>query len=526
MSYSIKTKGNLQEIELKSISLTTTNPRKTFDIGAFNDLVKSIEEHGVIQPILVRPIKTGFELVCGERRFKACQKLKTPSIPCHIKELTDQEAFELQIIENLERENVHPMQEATAFKKLLTFKNYTTVTISQKIAKSQSYVLQRLELNKLIPQWKEHFYNEQDITISHALEISRLTHKHQEELLETAREWDKSFKSLKSLKSLIKNNIINSLNDVPFSLTEKTLLKEVGSCQNCEKRSGKNALLFSDIEDNNTCFDSHCFSLKKQVHALNQITDIITNEKSVKLIYDPYSNNVSQKIEKLITDYKVDTLKKYDDFYIKDEESKNTIKGIWINGSDIGRIVNVEISKKDIQKKKAADCTNEELIEKIKIREVRSKELDQEKIHKNIVASFESIKDFDIIGKVKQKNIDIFLERYMVLCSADYHLKERLFKKLKLTSFRSTNKKVENKINQVLKLTKEQMTYAVRQIALENYKSHLPSHDTGNFLRLLAEEFKEIPIKKIEDEQKQIAKKRQSRQKERINKLKSNKKES
>lgn len=519
MSKDIKT-TELKLIDITKIVVSKNNPRQIFDATKLKELSKSIVEHGVLQPILVRVKGQKFELICGERRLKASKIIKLKKIPCQIKKMTDNECLEARLVENLERENVHPLHEAVSFKTLLDKHNYTTQNVADKIAKSVSYVIQRLQLNSLIPNWKKLFLFNDDINISHALIISKLSDADQKIVLEKGKNWGDEFKSAKEMKKFIEENITNSLTNASFDIEDDTLIKEGISCVNCLKRSGSSSLLFSDVEEKDRCFDSPCYVLKTNIHTLKTVTSIVENSEKIILI-KAENSEINKGVEKLITDFKVPVLIEYDDFYRTSSDTGK--KAFWINGSSVGKFVNIEVhnNKKD----KAVEPTTKELIEKIEKRAIRSLELDDEKVHKKIINSFSDVPTFNAIGKLPKTKIDIFLERYIILRSADWNISKELFKTLNLNSFSSVYDNHEEKIKEVLNLSDEQMIYATRQIAFDCFKSHPPKYDTGFFVRKLAEEFKEIPIVDFEKEQKEIADKRIARHKERITKLKAPKKD-
>ena len=119
-------------------------------MGQMNELVNSIKEDGLLEPIVVRPVEAGFEVVAGNRRFKACKMLNIGRIPCHIVELDDREAFEISLIENVQRETMNPIDEAMAFKRYMDDYGYGAISdLARKIGKSHTYVSRRIRLLSL-----------------------------------------------------------------------------------------------------------------------------------------------------------------------------------------------------------------------------------------------------------------------------------------------------------------------------------------------------------------------------------------
>lgn len=124
-------------VATESIQPSPTNPRKRFDPKSLEDLATSIKSHGVLQPILVRPIPfddTPFEIVAGERRWRAARMAGLHEIPCRVRDLDDRAVLEIQTIENLQREDVHPLEEAAGFDGLITSYAYTPAQIAEKMA--------------------------------------------------------------------------------------------------------------------------------------------------------------------------------------------------------------------------------------------------------------------------------------------------------------------------------------------------------------------------------------------------------
>ena len=200
-------KQTLEIISIHKIELSTTNPRKVFDPKALEELSESIKEHGILQPILVRPYVDeksswqDYQLVCGERRYRAAILAGLEEVPVSIRVLTDDEAFELQIIENLERKDVHPLDEADAFKKMLDSKKYTIADISAKMAKPESFIVQRLKLVDLIESVREDFLRGH-LGIGHAILISRCDEFKQKDIFDNAQPYKEGIPDYGTVKEL------------------------------------------------------------------------------------------------------------------------------------------------------------------------------------------------------------------------------------------------------------------------------------------------------------------------------------
>ncbi|HEY4699216.1 MAG TPA: ParB/RepB/Spo0J family partition protein [Nitrososphaerales archaeon] len=140
--------GIIENIEINHIYPSTYNPR-TYPEN-LNGLLLSINDKGLLQPLIVRPIREGFEVVAGSRRLKACRCLGWRKVQCHVIELSDREAFEVSLIENIQRQTLNPLDEAEAFRKYVLEYGWGSVSeLSRKVSKSQEYVSKRLRLLKL-----------------------------------------------------------------------------------------------------------------------------------------------------------------------------------------------------------------------------------------------------------------------------------------------------------------------------------------------------------------------------------------
>ena len=271
-----------QMIRLSSIKPSSTNPRKTFDEDLIKELSESINQFGIIQPLLVRPFPVGdvYELVAGERRFRAAALSNLQEIPCYIRELSDEEALECQIVENLQRKNVHPMDEAVAFKSLIEDRDLSIADVARKIGKNLQYVSRRYFLNMLIEDAKSDFFKNR-INLGTALEISRLTEEDQKRVLEYIEGDTEVITS--DVKSFIESNIIQDLSKACFNTKDAKLVDGKPACESCSLRSGYSKTLFHDIEQDDRCFDNKCFNLKTAAHLTKVFEKNVIKYPSLKL---------------------------------------------------------------------------------------------------------------------------------------------------------------------------------------------------------------------------------------------------
>ena len=263
-----------QYLVIDTIHESTTNPRRTFDEAKLYELAESIKQHGLIQPITVRPNASGFEIVAGARRFRAAQLAELFSLPARIVELTDAAAMEWQLVENSQRVDVHPYEEAQGFQRLLDIPGYDVAALVEKSGKSASHIYARLSLLQLIPAIAEAFTHER-ITTSHANLLARLPQEFQAKAYEEC--WRKDWKDAephllpaKHVAAWIQANLYLSLADAPFDREDPTLNPTAGACVTCPRRSGYNTSLFIDVQGDQ-CLDSACYHGKVEAHLDREI---------------------------------------------------------------------------------------------------------------------------------------------------------------------------------------------------------------------------------------------------------------
>ena len=263
-----------QYIAIDQIHESTTNPRQTFEQSKLEELAESIRQHGLIQPITIRPNASGFEIVAGARRFRAAQLAELFSLPARIVELDDAAAMEWQLVENSQRVDVHPYEEAQGFQRLLDLPGYDVAALVAKSGKSASHIYARLSLLQLIPDVAQAFVEER-VTASHANLIARLPQEHQAEAFENCwrKDWqDKEAHLLpaKHLSAWIQANLYLNLAEAPFDREDTTLKPEAGACITCPRRSGYNTSLFADVQGDQ-CLDAPCFQAKVAAHIDREI---------------------------------------------------------------------------------------------------------------------------------------------------------------------------------------------------------------------------------------------------------------
>jgi ParB family chromosome partitioning protein len=147
-----KSDGSLRAVDIENIHPSGRQPRKTFDDTRLNELAESIRSQGIIEPLLVRVRPAGgFELVAGERRWRAAQRAGLHQVPVIIREVTEAQAFEMALVENLQREDLNPIEEAEGYQHLVAEFGYTQESLAARVGKERSTVATALRLLKLPP---------------------------------------------------------------------------------------------------------------------------------------------------------------------------------------------------------------------------------------------------------------------------------------------------------------------------------------------------------------------------------------
>lgn len=288
--------GHYRVIPVEAITPSPTNPRRSFDSEKLAQLAASIKEQGVLQPILVRlnPNKNSkgkdYEIIAGERRFRAAKLAKRAEIPARVVEMSDEQVLQVQIIENLQREEVHPLDEAEGFVHLKERSGYSIPEIAQHVAKDERFIARRMALVNLIDEAKED-YRQEHITISHALELCRLSPELQPSALAACYEYtnvydkeagawlrrpdkERPARHVRYLQQWVEENVHLNLAKAPFK-TDDTRLREDGlTCIDCPQRSGFNKGLFGDIRNDSTCLNPACFKAKLETFVQIKRTEI------------------------------------------------------------------------------------------------------------------------------------------------------------------------------------------------------------------------------------------------------------
>lgn len=191
----------LNRISIDDIKPNENQPRKTFDPEKIEDLANSIREHGVIQPIVVRKVDKWYEIVAGERRWRAARAAGLKEVPCIVRNLTDEEHMLLAIIENMQREDLNPIEEAEGLERMISTFGMTQAEISKSVGKSRPYITNSLRLLKL-PERIKDMMAEGKLTTGHGRAL--ITIEDQDKAIEIAEKVIEEGLSVRKIEELAK----------------------------------------------------------------------------------------------------------------------------------------------------------------------------------------------------------------------------------------------------------------------------------------------------------------------------------
>ena len=198
-----KADDNTTPIAIDDIKPNLNQPRKTFDPEALSDLADSIKEHGVIQPIIVRPHGESYEIVAGERRWRASREAGLKEVPCLVRDLTDEELMLLAIVENMQREDLNPVEEAEGLDRMMNTYGMTQQQVSKSVGKSRPYIANSLRLLKL-PEKIRDMMSEGKLSGGHGRALLSL--KSEKEMLKLAVQIEKEGLSVREVERRVSSD--------------------------------------------------------------------------------------------------------------------------------------------------------------------------------------------------------------------------------------------------------------------------------------------------------------------------------
>lgn len=283
----------VEHIEMKMVRPSQFSIRDKYnDHQEVESLISSIKEHGLLQPILIRPYQNSFEIVAGHRRFYACKSLRWRHIPCKIRELSDKQSFEIQITENIQRKSMSALEEAEAYRKYVQDLGWGGVTeLSRKIGKSEEYVSHRIQLLKLPQDVKEKIMLNK-LSISQALELTNLSHENMIQFTDHIIENELTIRQIREVKSvfskekiaiddLLNNDIISSKSVKTLKVAKKTSLALKITLARLDSIIEEVQLTFEPAQS--TDIISFLMDLRLNIHSLIDDTIRFKNLKTSKI---------------------------------------------------------------------------------------------------------------------------------------------------------------------------------------------------------------------------------------------------
>lgn len=283
----------MQHVPVAIIARTLRNPRKHFDQGKLQELADSIKATGVHQAILLRPLpesriadeqrlaiaekreRAQYEIVCGERRWRATRLAGLAEIPAMIRAMSDADALRASVIENLQREDVTKLEEAEGYRELLDLGETTAEKIAEDVGKSRTYVFNVLKILDACEQVREAL-RKGEIDYSRAQLLARIPSAQlQAKALKdiTHTDWQGERPSYRVCEDLVQREYMVRLDRAKFDIADATLVPAAGGCANCNKRTGADAELKKEMGSADICTDKPCYEAKAEAHTARLVQE-------------------------------------------------------------------------------------------------------------------------------------------------------------------------------------------------------------------------------------------------------------
>lgn len=309
------TQSEFLHVELARIAFSASHAqaerRKHFDKDALAELADNIKGVGIVQPVVLRRLTDGptsngftFELVAGERRVLAAKQAGLETVPAMVHDLDDDQALDVQLIENLQREGLHPLVEAEGYEDLRK-RGHSIAEIAEKVGKSESYVYKRIELTACAPAVRKAFY-EDKIDASRALLLSRIKPEasQAEALKEILEGWGGPMSYRQALDH-IRRQYMCRLDEAPFKTEDAKLVPTAGACSACPKNTSRQGSLFGDVSKQPAhCTDGVCYQSKVKAHTAQVVAiaqergqTVISGKAAEKLLPHGYLKSGAGYVE-------------------------------------------------------------------------------------------------------------------------------------------------------------------------------------------------------------------------------------
>jgi len=284
-----------QEMAISEIDICKRNYRLIFPKKEMENFATELKLHGIISSLMVRPMPDGrFELVAGERRYRAAQIAKLETVPVQVRVLTDQQAKEIRLAENIHRENVHPLHEAFAVKDML--EAYSKIEeVAKRMGKSKAWVYSRIKIAGLIDPLQEMFLDAK-LTLLQAEEIASLSPESQSEFfIDNCEDWQNENFELEDVPWMVER-LKCDLNKARFDTTDKDLFPEAGACSACPFNTATLNYLFPELAKEAKCSNSNCYSKKCYLQNSKGIIKAFEEHKPDAILYPGYIDQETREI--------------------------------------------------------------------------------------------------------------------------------------------------------------------------------------------------------------------------------------
>lgn len=567
---------DFQLIPALTIEISPLNYRKYIDEEALNAFSEEIKLHGIISPITVRTTENGnYQLVAGERRLRAGWLAGLQYIPAIVKQFSDEEVIEIQLAENIQRENPHPMDEAGAIGQMLNM-HKTIDEIGLRLGRSKQFVYSRIKLLSLVPDFQEMFLANM-LTLQHAIELAGLEAQSQDEVFQNCcTRWKQDKKIRRDQLEYYMEQCKYDLKKAPFNIKDKKLVPEAGACTNCSYNTATLKTLFPEYAKQAVCNNKNCYQKKCMAHVVLGITNAFLEHQPEALLFYGEPSELLEDILKTIPTAEnlpryeyhqvqgIDVPESPDPQYYTDEEGEldseefqialkeyeseleeynnNMQSGKYKKGLLVtiksfqvylftleksmtnGRRVSTVTAKQVQEAIKAGTATPELLqaeISRIEERDKRALEIDREKIQLTLHHDFRELlnKGFH---EIQCTSADQLAARLIIYQALDYSGRNIVQEVLFPEADTDANVEVETPehelLVQLVGLTDQQFSYLIRMVIAGKSESKYVWHDSAKCLYQLAESAG-INIDAIEYQFEQKAAERQNKKQERINVL-------
>ena len=569
--------GEYKELNIEQIDYSPFNYRKIFSLKDLQAFAVEIAQHGIISSLTVRPMSTGrYELVAGERRLRAATIAKLTTVPVVVKNYTDEEVIEIQLAENLQRENPHPMHEAQGIGQMQKT-GKTIEEIAARLGKSKAFVYSRIKLLALIEPFQEMFLAEV-INIQQAFEIGSLSSSSQQEFFdEYCEDWktQKGF-DLDDLEYAL-SRFKYDLKEAPFNTKDKKLIPEMGACTACSFNTATLKTLFPEYAKEAICTNKECYHKKCSAYFSLLLASALLEHKPAALIFSHQpSKIIKDSVESVagatelpaynsndISIIQAPEMPVPEDYTNEDEtekesqfdeaefknameeyeedmgqyknllENSKVLKGLFVTEHHLNAVLfslekrsnnnrTQTVTAKDVQAAIKTGAATPELlqaeIERLNTKEERAKELDREKIqlavHEQFSSEIESVSNITSLTTA-----DEVAARLLIYQSLNYYTRSKVGTQL-FSSTEEDNGKNENQLlyEKLATLTDIQYSYLIRNAITCQADSKFLLNVTGYSLYKQAEGAG-LNVEAIEHAQEQKAITREAKQLERIKEL-------